>query len=51
MDMTAIPEPKRGGTFLYCPLNDSCGMVHSRYSGSRFRTLKNYYKHWIRFHG
>jgi hypothetical protein len=60
--MTDPPEPKRGGTFLYCPWEErevksagrvtfwSCGMVRRRYSGTRFRTLRAYRRHWRRDH-
>lgn len=59
-----IPEPKRGGTFLYCrvfveremPKFDRLGRK-TRYTerkqvacGSRFRILKRYRRHWRKFH-
>lgn len=58
--MSEPPEPKRGGTFLYCPWTTVeaedgvtywwCGWSHSQYTGSRFRTLRAYRRHWRRRH-
>lgn len=60
-----IPEPKRGGTFLYCrvfverevPKFDKRGR-RTRYTatktvacGKKFRILKRYRRHWRRKHG
>jgi hypothetical protein len=57
--MSEPPEPKRGGTFLYCPwtmtegrhrTRHSCGAVFHGYTGTRFRTLRAYRRHWRRTH-
>jgi hypothetical protein len=54
------PEPKRGGTFFYCPWTSlthvngvtrwSCGWDRARWAGSRFRTAAAYRRHWRRVH-
>jgi hypothetical protein len=59
--MSEPPEPKRGGTFLYCPwtmteaksgrrAHYSCGAVFRGYAGTRFRTPRAYRRHWRRCH-
>lgn len=59
--MSAPPEPKRGGTFLYCPWTmtertgggvtaHSCGAVFHGYAGSRFRSRRRFRRHWARCH-
>jgi hypothetical protein len=59
-----VPDPVRGGTFLYCPWNERevlsggrvshhfCGIKRVGWAtGSRFRTLKAYQRHWRKQHG
>jgi uncharacterized C2H2 Zn-finger protein len=36
-----VPEPKRGGTFLYCPAGEC---------PSRFRRAAKFRRHWRRAH-
>jgi hypothetical protein len=53
-----VPPPVRGGTFLYCPWRKrvpngvmSCGIPKVGWAtGTRFRTLKAYQRHWRRCH-
>ena len=53
-----VPLPVRGGTYLYCPWQKevshgvmSCGTLRPGWAtGSRFRTLKSYHRHWRRCH-
>lgn len=61
--MSEPPEPKRGGTFLYCPWNERqagtdgrvshwyCGVLKVGWAtGTRFRTPRAYRRHWRRCH-
>lgn len=56
--MLTPPEPKRGGTFVYCPMVDvwetertgTLALCNSQYR-SRFRAEKAYRRHWQRVHG
>lgn len=43
------PQPKRGGTYLYCPWTHEVGTTHTWCLG-KFRTPKQYRKHWRRSH-
>jgi hypothetical protein len=52
-----VPFPKIGGTFFYCTYREdfpggatTCGIPHSRYVGSRFRTAAKYRRHWRKAH-
>jgi hypothetical protein len=49
-----VPEPKRGGTFLYCPWVMKTPAVTSwcaqGWRGTRFRKLSAYRRHWRRHH-
>jgi hypothetical protein len=54
-----VPDPVRGGTFYYCPWQEeiphgvrTCGIKRYNWAtGSRFRTLKAYQRHWRKHHG
>lgn len=58
-----VPDPIRGGTWLYCPWNDRtedhrlvtyrfCGRRRRNWAtGSRFRTMSQYRRHYRRHHG
>ena len=57
MDAGQPPEPKRGGTFFYCPWTERapgqvsvCGGVQHGYVGTRFRSPKKYRRHWRQAH-
>jgi hypothetical protein len=53
-----VPVPIKGGTYLYCPWQKevpngamSCGVPRVGWAtGTRFRTLKAYRRHWRRHH-
>ncbi len=51
-DITAVPEPVRGGTWIYCRHTwREAGFPHSHNTClGRFRTAKKYRQHWRRFH-
>ena len=55
--MSDVPDPKRGGTFLYCPWTEErpghvsvCGAANLKRTGARFRSLAKYRRHWRRAH-
>lgn len=48
-----IPEPKLGGTFLYCPWQERVthgGRVDVTWCPRKFRSLSDYRRHWHRWH-
>lgn len=53
-----VPEPVRGGTYLYCPWRKkvpdgimACGVLRPGWAtGTRFRTTRAYRRHWRRHH-
>ena len=53
-DPRYVPEPKRGGTFFYCPwILKSQGRITwcaQGWRGTRFRKLSAYRRHWRRHH-
>lgn len=56
--MLYVPPPVRGGTYLYCPWRQriphgvvSCGVPRPGWAtGTRFREMKDYRRHWRRCH-
>lgn len=54
-----VPEPKRGGTWVYCPwervvpvgLESCAGGPPNGWGPRRFRTAKQYRRHYRRHHG
>lgn len=46
-----VPEPRRGGTFLYCPWEDRQERGIYWCQATRMRTLRAYRRHWRRYHG